>query len=263
MQNLFIAKLDYLAFCTNIIDANIEADLRTTPAKPIADRFYKFEYDTPNYLVRTGKKNRNLRSASVRVQHEMLPFVLHTGLPKDYNLTRLDVAVDCKTKDQAMSYVTLQYSSQVHSYSNGDFGETWYFGDRHNPLFERVYWKIELQVWRYELEIKPQNRPLPKKKWVEINPEVRQVYSDVNRCFVNPGMDISEVLAAGISKARQQELIFLLECKYLSYAGRCDAWQDMDLVEKDFCEKYLFRHKPADKEQRFDDWQKLTSLYFS
>jgi len=185
MTNFYIAKLDYLSYSTNMIDKNIEADLRTTPAQPIADRFYKYEYDTPNYIVRTGKKNRNLRSASVRVKHDMLPFILDTGSPKDYNLTRLDVCVDCKTKEEAMAYTTLQYYSQVHSYSNGDFGETWYFGDRTQPLFERVYWKIEHQVWRYELEIKPQNRPLPIKKWLEINPEVRQVYSDVNRSFVN------------------------------------------------------------------------------
>lgn len=228
----YIAKLDYIFFSTNILDDNIFNELSRAPVKNISDRFYKWEYDADNFVVRSGKKNNNLRAFTVRVKHDYLDFVLSCRLPVGSNVSRCDIAIDCDTLAEAMEFVTLPLSTEIKSVKNN--GHTFYFGEREQQIYERVYWKHELQKWRYEVEIKPQSKKLPAKKWAKLNERVKSLYSDFLGCFDSQGRTYEEVLKFALSDAKKQYLDFLYNCEFVPVFQKARAWAAFEEKEKEY-----------------------------
>lgn len=228
----YIAKLDYVFFSTNILDENIFQELSIAPVKTLADRFYKYEYEASSFIVRSGKKNNNLRAFTVRVKHDYLPFVLEGGLPKGANISRCDIAIDCDTLGEAVAFVTLPLSTEIKSVKNN--GHTFYYGERTQQLYERVYWKHEINKWRYELEIKPQSKKLPAKKWQKVDEHVKLLYSDFLACFDREGRDYDEVLKFALSDAKKQYLDFVFNCEFIDLFQKSRAWRSFEEKEKDY-----------------------------
>jgi len=90
----YVAKCDWLRYSTNIWDLNLQNEVAAASAKKLADRFYRYEYDTQFYNIRAGKKNGNLKSSMVQCKKEILPYIEELGMPADGTISRCDICID-------------------------------------------------------------------------------------------------------------------------------------------------------------------------
>ena len=202
--------IDYLAYGTNMLTDFIRSEMLTAKDY-LSNRFYKVQADCDNSNIQSEKRILSLPELSVRLCKEYLytDSVFRDGLPIDCKIQRIDFARNYTTKEEAMKNVIGRYEMYFHS----DGGETYYFGKRTSPFLERVYYKNDRGVWRYELEFKPR-AGRKNNKLAKVNPEILKIWYDICSIMTVKGDDI-KTSEDSVPQSRKQYIDFLLECEFV------------------------------------------------
>jgi len=255
-------KIDYLEFSSNSISWNCFEELRrATVTKTSGDRFYKYSYDSENYTLRLGRKNKNLKESMTRVKHGALPYVIELGLPIESTITRVDICIDFATKAEAFALVYgANYSAYIDSRGQKGGGETYYFGERTRQIFERIYYKPEAGGWRYEVEIKPQSKMLPIAQFARLDERIRVKYGRLikaqrierHHCYTP-----NELMTCTVTPERQQEIRFVFSFEYMTVQNRHDFWYSLNSHERDYLDTIL---RTTDDFESLGNWRFVERL---
>jgi len=236
-----VAKIDYLEYSSNLLPLNEYLQIESARVTR-GDRFYLWMYDCVDCVIRSASRNRNCKEFMVRIKHHALSTVIECGLPEACGVTRCDICVDFETLEAARALLiggaNAKYSCYIDSRNRPEGGETFYYGDREHQLFERIYFKPDLKVWRYELEIKPQSKALPKKKWAAVDARIKRKFIDLLACMALPASCCytpAQVASTVVPPDMQTKLLVILKLEYLEAPGRLRFWEDAPDVVRAFC----------------------------
>lgn len=195
------AKIDYFTFSSNQVYPLFISDRKVLSISARPNKWYHQAVEVLNLYVNFSPKTDKHKNYSYRFKSDHGIFdkflYLPYSLPVDGITSRLDICIDCFSFDEALSYVTQKnidsnffsyVSSPLSDFNHFDSCLTFYFGNRKTScIFERVYFKPELGVWRYEVEFKPKSnngvRGVGVKHFKELHHSVQDLYTLVHTLY--------------------------------------------------------------------------------